>query len=100
MKNQLDLIVTVASLILAAVAVVVFMQIRRQVPKPGAVTPVNLSPLVMPNPDIKYANSLPSGSNQPGGGGGGGMGMNMGRAGGGGGGGARRGKGGASAGGG
>ncbi len=81
MKNQLDLIVTVTSLVLAAIAAIVFMQIRRTPQKPPPVTQVNLAPLVMPTADVKMANSLPAGGSG-GMGAGGGMGMMMGRPGG------------------
>ena len=84
MKNQLDLIVTVTSLVLAAIAAVVFMQLRRTPQKLAPVTQVNLAPLVMPAADVKFANSLPAGSGG-GMGAGGGVGMMMGRARGGGG---------------
>jgi len=78
MKSQLDLIVTVSALVLAAIAAVVFMQIKRTPEKLAPVTTVNLSPLVMPSPDVKFANSLPSGGSG-GMGAGGGVGMMMGR---------------------
>ena len=82
MKSQLDLIVTVTALVLAAICAIVFMQLRRTPQKLAPVAQVNLAPLVMPAADVKFNNSLPSGGSG-GMGAGGGVGMMMGRPGGG-----------------
>ena len=83
MKNQLDIIVTATSLLLAIIIAVVFMQTKRTVAKIAAPAAVNLAPLQMPGADVKMGSSLPAGgggaapgagSGAGGGGGGGGRG--------------------------
>jgi hypothetical protein len=81
MKNQLDLIICIACIVLAGIFAGIMYATKPQVAKPPAPTQVNTAALSMPAPEVKYAHSLPGGM------GGGGGAAPAGRAGGGGGGG-------------
>jgi len=70
LKNQNDLIISVVSLVLAAIIITVFYFTKADPKMAPTAEVVNTGPLAMPAADVKMANALPGGSSQGSGGGG------------------------------
>jgi uncharacterized membrane protein YgcG len=71
MKNQMDLIISIVALILAAIIAFVWMETKRTVVHPAPPTAPVLTPVDYPAVGVQYSTSLPGGSGSGGMGGGG-----------------------------